>query len=196
MGVSRVPGQCAAVASASIHGELKKGCPVVFTPGKTFLEEMGLQMEDSLLAPDQEGYVSLMIHNPTNAVVKLESGLSLGEVEEFEKVLEESCPREEAVNVVRVSEQLSEARKSHLKGLVNICSGLSDYHISLIQACLEQAADVFAIEKEELGEVSDVYHHIETGGSPPVRQAPRHTPFSLRPEITRQVNEMLAMGVI
>ena len=37
---------------------------------------------------------------------------------------------------------------------------------------------------------------IGTGDSPPVRQPPRRVPFSLRPELTRKVNEMLEVRVI
>ena len=55
---------------------------------------------------------------------------------------------------------------------------------------------MFAVEKDELGTVTDVQHRIETGDSPTVRQAPRRIPFLVRPEMARMVNEMLSAHII
>ena len=55
---------------------------------------------------------------------------------------------------------------------------------------------MFAVEKDELGTVTDVQHRIETGDSTPVRQAPQRIPFSVCPEMARMVNEMLSAHVI
>ena len=73
---------------------------------------------------------------------------------------------------------------------------LTPEEVSQVRSCVLQAQDVFAVEKGELGNVSEVQHHIETEDGSPVRQAPRRVPFSLRPEISRMVNEMLRAQVI
>ena len=46
------------------------------------------------------------------------------------------------------------------------------------------ASDVFALESDELGTVTDVQHCIETGSNPPVRQPPHQVPFAVRPHMT------------
>ena len=73
---------------------------------------------------------------------------------------------------------------------------LTSEEASRVRSFVLQSQDVFAVEKGELGEVNELYHHIHTGDSPPVRQPPCRVPFALRPEITRMVNEMLQAGVI
>jgi len=56
--------------------------------------------------------------------------------------------------------------------------------------------DVFAVMDGERGEVKEVCHEVETGDSPPVRQAARRVPFALREGMSRLVDEMLSGGVI
>ena len=52
--------------------------PVVLEPDDTWLEESRLQVEDSLLDPDEAGRVNLVIHNPTSETRRLEAGCSIG----------------------------------------------------------------------------------------------------------------------
>ena len=59
----------------------------------------------------------------------------------------------------------------------------------------------FAVEKDELGTVTDVQHRIETGDNPPIRQPSHQTttmciPFSVCQQMARMVNEMLSAHVI
>ena len=54
--------------------------------------------------------------------------------------------------------------------------------------------DVFAVDESERGEVRDVCHKVETGDSPPVRQAVRRVPFALRERMGEMVSEMLSGG--
>ena len=89
------------------------------------------------------------------------------------------------------------ARQENLSQVLDIGEeGITPEEVSQVRDCALQFHDVFALEKDELGEVVGVKHQIDTGDSPPVRQAPRRVPFSLRPEITRLVKEMLHTQVI
>jgi len=54
----------------------------------------------------------------------------------------------------------------------------------------------FAVEKDELGTVTDVQHWIETGDNPLVKQPPRHIPFLVHPQMVRMVNEILSAHVV
>ena len=44
---------------------------------------------------------------------------------------------------------------------------------------------LFALSKDEGGEVSIMEHDIDTGQSPPIGQAPHRVPFALHPVVTQ-----------
>jgi len=84
------------------------------------------------------------------------------------------------------------ARETKLGQILDIREDqLTPEEVVQVCSCVLQAHDVFAVEKGELGGVSEVQHHIKTEDCSHVRQPPRRVPFSLRPEISWMVNEML-----
>ena len=88
-------------------------------------------------------------------------------------------------------------RKEELKKLVKVGSEkLTDAEEHRIRDCVLEAQDLFALTELERGEVVGVTHEIDTGESPPIRQAPHHVPFSLRPKIEQMVEQMLKAEVI
>ena len=193
VGVSRVPARCAMIAPAVVQSKHLPENPLLFAPDPQLVARTGLQMEDAMLAPDGEGQVLLLIQNPTSVAVKLDPETVMGDVEEISEVTQ--MPADEVAVRMVSSDAYDGPRLEKLMQAIKICHHLSDHEAKLIRACVEHAADVFAVEKE-MGKVSDVSHQIDTGTSPPVRQAPRRTPFSLRLEITQMINEMLETHVI
>lgn len=68
--------------------------------------------------------------------------------------------------------------------MVNVCeTNLSSEEVKRLRFCILEANDVFAVEKDELGTVTDVQHRIETGNNPPIRQPPQRIPFSVHPQL-------------
>lgn len=65
-----------------------------------------------------------------------------------------------------------------------------------LRTLLETYADVFALDPSELGTSSIIRHSIKTGEHSPIRQPLRRMPFTLRPQVDKLVQEMLAQGVI
>ena len=65
-----------------------------------------------------------------------------------------------------------------------------------LKRLLIKHADVFAKSDEDLGRTNVVEHHIDTGDSTPIRQAPRRIPIAQQPECEKAVADMLAQGVI
>ena len=181
---------------------------MVFEPDDTWLAKSRLQVEDSLLDLDETGLVNLVIHNPTSGTMRLDAGCSIGvatvclDPDQFEGTISEMVMIEEAsdiqVNLVRPDYSATrQARERELSRMLDIgTEQLTPEEVSQVRSCVLQAQDVFAVEKGELGNVSEVQHRIETEDGSPVRQAPRRVPFSLRPEISRMVNEMLRARVI
>ena len=182
------------IALAVVQSKHLPENPLLFAPDPQLVARTGLQMEDAMLAPDGEGQVLLLIQNPTSVAVKLDPETVMGDVEEISEVTQ--MPADEVAVRMVSSDAYDGPRLEKLMQAIKICHHLSDHEAKLIRACVEHAADVFAVEKKEMGKVSDVSHQIDTGTSPPVRQAPRRTPFSLWPEITQMINEMLETHVI
>ena len=56
--------------------------------------------------------------------------------------------------------------------------------------------EVFAVEDGDRGETNLVQMTIDTGNALPRRQPVRRTPFAVRAEVTRQLEEMQSKGVV
>jgi len=206
IGVTRIPSRCVAVVTAEVSN-LSGRQPVVFEPDDAWLEESRLQVEDSLLDPDEAGRVNLVIHNPTSETRRLEAGCSIGVAmpcldsdQSGEAVAGMATSEASSIQVRHVQPECGatvQARKTKLGWMLDIGEGqLAPEEVAQVRSCVLQAHDVFAVEKGELGSVSEVQHRIKTEDCSPVRQPPRRVPFSLRPEISRMVNEMLQAQVI
>ena len=60
------------------------------------------------------------------------------------------------------------AQEQELSKMLNVCeTNLSSEEVKRLRSCILQASDVFAVDKDELGTVTDVQHQIETGDNPP-----------------------------
>ena len=177
---------------------MEEGKPILFNPDLTWQAVEGVELETSLLSPDEDGMVSQLVYNRTGTTKKLRGEDVIGTAEPVE--LEQPATRDADVTV-QVSMVSTEAgqtsRESKVVELVDVCAReISTSDQFKLQQCIKEASTIFAIDKTELGEVSDVCHSIETGDSAPVRQAPRRIPFSMRSEVTEMVNEMLKSQVI
>ena len=75
-------------------------------------------------------------------------------------------------------------------------SNLTAEQFSLIKSLVVEYSDVFALDVSELGSTNLVFHTINTGDSPPVRQPVRQTPFALREKMEELIQNMMAQGVI
>ena len=61
---------------------------------------------------------------------------------------------------------------------------------------LREYEGVFARHADDLGHTDVVQHHIDTGDSRPIKQAPRRVPLHKKRDIADEVNKMLRRGVI
>ncbi|RWS03246.1 retrovirus-related Pol polyprotein from transposon 297-like protein [Dinothrombium tinctorium] len=81
-------------------------------------------------------------------------------------------------------------------GEVNIGKGLTECQKQELKNVLNSHLDRFAFDPRSLGRTTVCKHEIDTGNSPPFNIAPYRAPFAQRQEIQRQINEMMALGVI
>ena len=66
----------------------------------------------------------------------------------------------------------------------------------LIRELLVKYQDVFSRDDKDLGRTSLVKHHIETGDSKPIKQAPHRLPSHQRKEVEKQVLDLLDRGLV
>ncbi len=67
---TRVPGRSSAIIKAQIEGD-PKGHPVIFQPDAKFTAQTGVQIEDSILYPDDTGHILLTAVNSAYDFQKL-----------------------------------------------------------------------------------------------------------------------------
>ena len=61
---------------------------------------------------------------------------------------------------------------------------------------LEEYHDIFSLDDDERGEASFVEFNIDTGESPPIKQAAHRVPYVAQQEIAAQLSKMQDEGVI
>ena len=191
----RVPSRCGVLVEAVVE----------VCSGDVFVSSLpgghGIEVEPMVLRPDGDGKVSLVVTNPTLTLsaVSMDSGQPLGVAcgcEEYACEGQAVDSMQSIVNNVRCEDivydpEVERGRREKLAGQL----GLDDDSVELREIVLG-SHDVFAVEESERGEVRDVCHKVETGDSPPVRQAVRRVPFALRERMGEMVSEMLSGGVI
>jgi len=142
---------------------------LVFEPDVRQLSDEGMEMETSLVEPDENGMVNLVIQNNGDVTTKLCAGNCLGRLE-FGCEVEEAAGDEDIEGCVKVVQSDSEqddkaVRKRELVQMIDICRGASAEEARKVRECVLQAEDVFAVGKRELGEVAEVCHTVDTGDS-------------------------------
>ena len=195
----RVPARTAVIVKGKIEAGGCVGMPLMFNPDDRWMAGEGLQLETSLLEADSDGLVDLVVCNPEGMTKMVRDAGSVGIVEIVDEEEEEWVEDQPVVHVSFVRGEVPEKddRRERLVQAVDICKeGGTVDGAAKLQQCVVLAADVFALDKGELGQVVDLYHTIETGDSAPVRQQPRRVPFALRPELTKMINDMLGAKVI
>lgn len=85
----------------------------------------------------------------------------------------------------------------HLKELYEKASAvLDEEQRCLVTKVLTNFQDVFAKNDDDLGRTDEIRHMMNTGESPPIRQAPRTLPFHKRKEAQEEIERMLERGII
>ena len=186
----------------------------VFEPEKEALKEKGLVIEDAVVEPDENRYVTLAIHNCSLHTVRLEGDHILGCLQEatilptpsfaenqpnerdctVKAVLTAPLPGEPDQNV---NCEADVDRMTQLLKKLNWDSPvLTVEQKHQLKELLLQNGDLFALDPSELGVTNVVQHTINTGNSTPIRQQARRIPFALRSKVDSMTEEMLEQGVI
>ena len=147
------------------------------------------------------------IVNCGNETVELPPGFTMGYCESVDTIddnpsvtdnvqqaSELHCPRTDCV--MQVTQQKQEVPE-HVQTLLERSSRLlSDDESHELAELLSKYGEIFAKSKEDLGGTNLVKHTINTGNTPPIKQAPRRQPIEKRCIEHKEVTDMLNRGII
>ena len=196
----RIPAGHTAVVSVQFQGGEPTGDPLLLERDPAIEESTGLQVDDALLQPSQEGIAHMRISNSSGFTTVLQEGTVLGEavkatvvpppVQREDSMTECAVPDVRTVSAVPDNERKRELLKvlgepdlpAPEKEL--LCEFLAENHLA------------FSLEKGERGETDLIQMEIDTGDATPRKQPVRRMPFAARSEVARQLKDMQENGVI
>lgn len=86
---------------------------------------------------------------------------------------------------------------THLQPVWESCKeNLSASQASKVKNLLVNHSNVFAKDKDDLGRTDIAKHKINTGDTPPIKQAPRRLPLSKKEIMKTEIDRMLKQGII
>ena len=199
----RIPARMGSYLDGHVEGQFKEDTLLLFEPSQCLSDEVGLEFEDCIIKVSSEGHIQVPILNRSNEALNFPGGVSIGSVKVLHAcemsvttpIEESSTETGPSVAMVRTTSS-SSRRQEWLASTLKMSQALTSEESKLLQDCVLQHHEVFAIEDNERGEVVDIEHRIDTSDSPPIRQIPRRVPFAVRGEMSRMVREMLRDDVI
>ena len=174
------------------------GDPLLVEHDRAVEEAVGLQVEDSLLAPSREGVAQLVVTNPTGFTQVAQEGEELGQATKVSVVVpEENLKRVQVLTIrddcyQRKNDQL---RRRKIRDLLRGVA-IAEPEKSELLKFLEDHNKAFSLEDGERGETDLVELEIDTGDARPKKQCMRRMPFAVREEVSRQLKTMQETGVI
>ena len=198
---ARLPAGHSKVIWVKISGGLElTGKDFLFEPDAPCMDQEGLLIRDAIVGQDKHQETALVIANSSSMPVLLEEKELVGRLHGCEVFITNMPPSD--INTKTVAAVQSRPAIDHhclekLQTELQLSSlDLSSAESSQLFSLFVEFAELFALDSTKLGRTSLVTHGIDTGDSPPMKQAPRRLPFSLRHHMSKLVDEMLTRGVI
>ena len=199
----RIPARMGSYLDGHVKGQFKEDTLLLFEPSQCLSDEVGLEFEDCIIKVSSEGHIQVPILNRSNEALNFPGGVSIGSVKVLPACemsvttpIEESSTETGPSVAMVLTTSSSSRRQEWLASTLKVSQALTSEESKLLQDCVLQHHEVFAIEDNERGEVVDIEHRIDTSYNPPIRQIPRRVPFAVRGEMSRMVKEMLRDDVI
>ena len=88
-------------------------------------------------------------------------------------------------------------RRDHMRKVLSLPEkGLSKAQLNELERFLIDSNDVFSLHEDDLGCTSLVQHRVDTGDHNPIKQPPRHLPFSQRETVSSLIDDMMKKSII
>ena len=168
-----------------------------------------LLVKDCLLKSKNSGSAPIIMTNTSLSAQVLKRGTYLGKAATVDLIhadtnadridIEESEQELSALQNRAYSNECVCWRKQELKRQLqsfSTTSAVSKEEMQQLYDTLEGFHDIFSIEDDKRGETNLVEFNIDTGESPPIKQAAHIVPYAARQEIAAQLSKMQDGGVI
>lgn len=193
---TRVPRRTGKFVEAKVDSSMLPGTHMVFEPEPGVLESRGLSAQESLLTISPDCRVLVPVQNFQKAPVELKEGMKLGVIETVYQSPETVQKSEPSVRCAPVRLGDSGKQKELLACLKLPEHTLTAEQSDQLQKLLKEYADVFALNKSELGCCDLVQHKIDTHGHSPIKLQPYRIPVIQRDKVAQMIDEMRAQGVV
>ncbi len=160
---------------------------------RSLTSSTGLIMARALVSADKD-LVPLSIVNMTDTPVTLKKGTVVALLQPVSSVVEQVT---DPVTMATGSDTYSGDLPAHLAPLLEgISEDLSPEQLAQVKKVVMDYEGVFMGPDGKLGRTDLVKHTIDTGGAPPLKQAPRRVPLAQRQVMEEEISAMLEQDII
>ena len=196
----RVPAGQSTLISVRLQGNDFSGKTMLLERDPSLEESTGLQVEDALVQPTQEGVAHVRVSNPSGFTSEMKEGTMIGEAVEATEISpgntsNDTSAQQEIPEIRNVATELHDKRKQKLLEKLEE-PDLPDDKKTLLYDFLTNSHTAFCLDDGERGETDLVEMVIDTGDTTPKKQAIRRMPFAARSEVAQQLKKMQRNGVI
>ena len=157
--------------------------------------DRGFRVGRSLVHPDGNDGVPLLVCNPGPEAVTLYKGMGLATLEPVDVSSMDHQVR--MVGEGMVGDHPPPDREARLEGIIKeLLEGSPAEDKAPWEELLRRNRDALQLDDEDIGRTTVVSHAIETGTAAPIRVPPRRLAPHRREVVDREVDEMLKRGVI
>lgn len=182
--------------SVSIDSQCGRA-PLLVEPVKD-PEHVGVHVDEALISPPDGRVACVVVSNMSGVSCQLEEGTCVGTLTEVSVVEQgEHSGIVSAVHRVATEQPVvSGTRHQELLEVLKESSLLNDEQRSVFCSFLTGFHDVFARDDGDRGETDLTEMTIDTGDSTPKRIPARRMPLAVRREVSKQLQDMQAAGII
>jgi hypothetical protein len=187
---------CLATITPTSETDVLEGQLYLIEPLERLLSQYGIILGPGLIVLDKSLQAVVSISNPENYEMVLPRGITLAEGELTLLVPEEAAQLNECNLDEQVHAQQPRPLTPEQLASLKVNPELTTVQRQQMLNLLSEFGDIFAFEMSELGRCDVDKFRIDTGDSRPIHSSPYRNSPKEKEEIRRQVQEMLAAGII
>ena len=180
------------------HVDFKEGFEGIFVPNNNdscIVHKENLLLASGIVRVDERGIIPIRIWTFGDGV-RLKRGMNLGNLSSCCQISKKYKSVDDA-GVRNLTKVCNEDRWKVLKPKFDAqLNQLADAEKNMIIPLLREFADIFSIDKNDIG-LSDVVHHeIDTGSERPIACPWRRVPIPLEDKVDEMIHDLVSKGII
>ena len=183
--------------SAAVSKGVSPPGDAMLEPEAAFMEHHGLVVAHSLTqSTNGRTLIQLLKINPSPAPVTVQQNEKVGSLRPLTDICVDVCAVGKSGDGVQFSGTRKKATDEAVQQLLSDVQGLNPSEMKQLESLLREFKDVVSVGEEDLGQTELVYHKIDTGDAPPIRQPARRLPFHQKEEVCQLLDNMLSRGIV